>query len=35
MVKVGVHVSIAGSPDLAVDRALDAGCDVFQMFKSG
>jgi deoxyribonuclease-4 len=35
MVKVGVHVSIAGSLDLAVDRALDAGCDVFQIFKSG
>jgi len=32
MVKVGVHVSIAGSLDLAVDRAGDAGCDVFQMF---
>jgi deoxyribonuclease-4 len=32
MVKVGVHVSIAGSLDLAVDRANDAGCDVFQMF---
>ena len=32
MVKVGVHVSIAGSLDLAVDRAKDAGCDVFQMF---
>jgi len=32
MVKVGVHVSIAGSLDLAVDRATDAGCDVFQMF---
>ena len=32
MVKVGVHVSIAGSLDLAVDRARDAGCDVFQMF---
>lgn len=32
MVKVGVHVSIAGSLDLAVDRAHDAGCDVFQMF---
>ncbi|MGP8045128.1 MAG: deoxyribonuclease IV, partial [Methanoregula sp.] len=31
-VKVGVHVSIAGSIDLAVDRAKDAGCDVFQMF---
>jgi deoxyribonuclease-4 len=32
MVKVGVHVSIAGTLDLAVDRAKDAGCDVFQMF---
>jgi deoxyribonuclease-4 len=32
MVKVGVHVSIAGSLDLAVDRARDAGCDVFQIF---
>ena len=32
MVKVGVHVSIAGSLDFAVDRAKDAGCDVFQMF---
>ena len=32
MVNVGVHVSIAGSLDLAVDRAKDAGCDVFQMF---
>lgn len=31
-VKVGVHVSIAGSLDLAVDRAKDAGCDIFQMF---
>ncbi len=32
MVRVGVHVSIAGSVDLAVDRAKNAGCDVFQMF---
>jgi deoxyribonuclease-4 len=32
VVKVGVHVSIAGALDLAVDRAKDAGCDVFQMF---
>jgi deoxyribonuclease-4 len=32
MVKVGVHVSISGTLDLAVDRAIDAGCDVFQMF---
>jgi deoxyribonuclease-4 len=31
-VKVGVHVSIAGSLDLAVDRAKDAGCNVFQQF---
>jgi deoxyribonuclease-4 len=32
MVKVGVHVSIAGSLDLAVGRAQERGCDVFQMF---
>jgi deoxyribonuclease-4 len=32
MVRVGVHVSIAGSLDLAVDRAKETGCDVFQMF---
>ena len=32
MVRVGVHVSIAGSVDLAVDRAEKAKCDVFQMF---
>jgi len=32
VVRVGVHVSIAGSLDHAVDRAKDAGCDVFQMF---
>jgi len=32
MVKVGVHVSIAGSIDLAVDRAEKAGCDTFQIF---
>jgi deoxyribonuclease-4 len=32
MIKVGVHVSIAGSLDLAIDRAKNAGCDVFQMF---
>jgi len=32
MVKVGVHVSIAGSLDLAVDRAREKGCDVFQIF---
>lgn len=32
MVLVGCHVSIAGSIDLAVGRALDAGCDTFQIF---
>ena len=32
MVMVGVHVSIAGSLDLAVDRAGEKGCDVFQIF---
>ncbi|KAF5040706.1 putative endonuclease 4 [anaerobic digester metagenome] len=32
MVKVGVHVSIAGSIDRAVMRALDYGCDTFQIF---
>lgn len=32
MVKVGVHVSIAGGLDQAVDRAARVGCDVFQMF---
>jgi deoxyribonuclease-4 len=28
----GVHVSIAGSIDQAVDRALERGCDTFQIF---
>jgi deoxyribonuclease-4 len=32
MVKVGVHISIAGSLERAVDRAKAVGCDVFQMF---
>jgi len=32
MVLVGCHVSIAGSIDLAVGRALDSGCDTFQIF---
>ena len=32
MVKVGVHVSIAGSIDLAMDRAEERGCDTFQIF---
>ncbi len=32
MVKVGVHVSIAGSIDRAVERAQKIGCDTFQIF---
>jgi deoxyribonuclease-4 len=32
MVKVGVHVSIAGSLESAVDRAKEKGCEVFQIF---
>jgi len=32
MVKVGVHVSIAGGIANAVDRAVEKGCDVFQIF---
>lgn len=32
MVRVGCHVSIAGSIDLAVGRARDAGCETFQIF---
>ncbi|MEJ5293137.1 MAG: deoxyribonuclease IV [Candidatus Methanosuratincola sp.] len=31
-IRVGVHVSIAGSIALSVDRAVDAGCDTFQIF---
>ena len=34
MISVGVHVSIAGGLDKAVDRAKDRGCDVFQIFSS-
>lgn len=30
--KAGVHVSISGSIDLAVDRALERKCDTFQIF---
>ena len=30
--KVGVHVSISGSIDQAVDRAKEEGCDAFQVF---
>ena len=32
MVKLGFHVSIAGSLDLAVERAAALSCDTFQMF---
>lgn len=32
MVKIGVHVSIAGGLDRAVDRAAEKGCDLFQIF---
>lgn len=32
MVRVGVHVSIAGSISLSVERAKAAGCDTFQIF---
>ena len=32
MVRVGVHVSIAGSIDKAVDRAQEKGCNTFQIF---
>lgn len=32
MVRVGCHVSIAGSIDKAVGRAEDIGCDTFQVF---
>jgi deoxyribonuclease-4 len=31
-VRVGCHVSIAGSIDRAVERARERGCDVFQIF---
>ena len=32
MVQAGCHVSIAGSIDRAVGRALERGCDTFQIF---
>ncbi len=32
MVTTGVHVSIAGSLDMAVPRAKERGCDCFQLF---
>ena len=34
MVILGVHVSIAGGIAKSVDRALDLGCDAFQIFSS-
>jgi deoxyribonuclease-4 len=34
MVRLGVHVSIVGGVDKSVDRALDLGCDTFQIFSS-
>ncbi|HXZ90570.1 MAG TPA: deoxyribonuclease IV [Candidatus Dormibacteraeota bacterium] len=32
MARVGLHVSISGTIDQAVDRALELGCDTFQIF---
>lgn len=32
MVKFGFHVSISGTIDKAVDRAMELGCDTFQIF---
>ncbi|MCW3979470.1 MAG: deoxyribonuclease IV [Candidatus Bathyarchaeota archaeon] len=32
MVRLGFHVSISGSIDRAVERALELGCDAFQIF---
>ncbi|MBI4257757.1 MAG: deoxyribonuclease IV [Thaumarchaeota archaeon] len=32
MIKIGVHVSISGSIDQAVDRAKEKSCDTFQIF---
>lgn len=34
MISVGVHVSIAGGLDKAVDRAKNRGCNLFQIFSS-
>jgi len=31
-VKIGFHVSISGAIDRAVDRAMELGCDTFQIF---
>ncbi len=32
MVQIGVHISIAGGMGKSVDRAIDKGCDIFQIF---
>jgi deoxyribonuclease IV len=32
LIKLGMHVSIAGTIDQAADNALELGCDTFQMF---
>jgi len=32
LLKVGTHVSIAGSIDKAIDRAVNTGCNTFQIF---
>ncbi|HXZ90608.1 MAG TPA: endonuclease, partial [Candidatus Dormibacteraeota bacterium] len=32
MVRAGLHVSISGTIDQAVDRARELGCDTFQIF---
>lgn len=34
MVRLGMHVSVAGGVDRAVSRARDKGCDAFQIFSS-
>jgi deoxyribonuclease IV len=34
MVRLGVHVSVAGGVDKAVSRAREKGCDAFQIFSS-
>ncbi len=34
MVRLGVHVSVAGGVERAVVRALERGCDAFQIFSS-
>ena len=34
MVRLGVHVSVAGGIDLAVSRAREKGCEAFQIFSS-